>query len=314
MSKIDFRAKYGSAGSKEVYFARLQRALGKPSLVDLIKASFGGDRSAAGRYAANMRWQGQGGGKGSKAKDIREELKTYFGTTVAEYQKSQGYEDARQKLIDNQSKNTENGDFQLELIADKQGFSGKPKIVTAQEMDELKKQGWTIAYRGVEDFDDDGIDVKGEDLAEQFRTGAYFAGHGTSGNGIYFAKDEMVANTYAGNTTKKTLGGITYNAESDIKRGAVIKVAIPPNVLMSEADFKDALSKHRDSFRISVRGTHHDYEWYGDDDIGRNLAAKGVRGVELSLSLGLGNTATGSKAVIIWDRSMLAVEESKKTK
>ena len=30
------------------------------SLVDLIKASFGGDRSAAGRYAANMRWRGQG--------------------------------------------------------------------------------------------------------------------------------------------------------------------------------------------------------------------------------------------------------------
>jgi len=29
------------------------------SFVDLIKASFGGDRSAAGRYAANMRWQGQ---------------------------------------------------------------------------------------------------------------------------------------------------------------------------------------------------------------------------------------------------------------
>jgi hypothetical protein len=29
------------------------------SFVDLIKASFGGDRSAAGRYAANLRWQGQ---------------------------------------------------------------------------------------------------------------------------------------------------------------------------------------------------------------------------------------------------------------
>jgi hypothetical protein len=58
MSKIDFRAKYGSAGSKEVYFARLHRALGKPTLVDLIKASFGGDRSAAGRYAAEQRWKG----------------------------------------------------------------------------------------------------------------------------------------------------------------------------------------------------------------------------------------------------------------
>lgn len=42
------------------WLERLDRdALKKQSLVDLIKASFGGDRSAAGRYAANMRWQGQ---------------------------------------------------------------------------------------------------------------------------------------------------------------------------------------------------------------------------------------------------------------
>ena len=53
MSKIDFRGRYGSAGSKEVYFARIRKGL------DFEKASFGGDRSAAGRYAANMRWQGQ---------------------------------------------------------------------------------------------------------------------------------------------------------------------------------------------------------------------------------------------------------------
>jgi len=34
-------------------------ATANKSLIDLLKASFGGDRSAAGRYAANMRWQGQ---------------------------------------------------------------------------------------------------------------------------------------------------------------------------------------------------------------------------------------------------------------
>jgi len=52
MSKIDFEGKYGSAGSKEVYFARIRVGLG------LEKASFGGDRSAAGRYAAEQRWKG----------------------------------------------------------------------------------------------------------------------------------------------------------------------------------------------------------------------------------------------------------------
>jgi hypothetical protein len=271
-----------------------------------LKASFGGDRSEAGRYAANIRWQGRG-----KAKDIGKELKTYFGTTVAEYLKSQGYEDVQQKLIDNQSKNTKSGDFQLEIIADKQGFSGLPKVVSSEEMAQLEKDGWTIAYRGVQDFkDEEGLETKGEDLAEEFRTGEYFAGHGTSGNGIYFARDEMVAESYAGNTKAKTLGAITYSVKSDVKNGAVIKVAIPPNVLMSQTDFKNELSKHHSKF---FRGYAYEGEWYGDDDIGRNLAAKGVRGVEVTLNFSAG-PSVGAKAVIIYDRSMLAVEESKKTK
>lgn len=265
------------------------------SLIEFLKASFGGDRSAAGRYAANMRWKGQGGGKGSRAKDIREELKTYFGATVEEYLKSEGYFDIREKRIEKESLNTGIGDLQLELIADKQGFSGKPKVVSSEEMAQLEKDGWTIAYRGIEDLVDEREQpLRAEELIEQFRTGDYFAGQGSSGNGIYFARDKDTANNYAGGN------------------GAIMKVAIPPNVLMSEADFKDALSKHRDSFRISVRGTHHDGEWYGDDDIGRNLAAKGVRGVEITLSFGI--TDDRPKAVIIYDRSMLAVEESKKTK
>ena len=36
MSKIDFRAKYGSAGSKEVYFARIKNALGLNQKTDEV--------------------------------------------------------------------------------------------------------------------------------------------------------------------------------------------------------------------------------------------------------------------------------------
>jgi hypothetical protein len=71
---------------------------------------------------------------------------------------------------------------------------------------------------------------------------------------------------------------------------------------MSEEDFKYELGKHRDL----QRGTYYDGEWYGDDDIGRKMTAKGVRGVEVGLAIG--------DSFIIWDRSMLAVEESTKTK
>ena len=290
-----------------------EAALRKSVREQMHKVSFGGDRSEAGRYAANMRWKGNTKTEEEKplsamASDITEELKTYFGTTVEEYLKSQGSEDIRQKLITSQHRNT--GDIKLEVIAKKQGFANKPKIVTAQEMNELEKQGWTIAYRGVQDFtDEQGIETKGEELAEQFRTGEYFAGHGTSGNGIYFAREEMVAESYAGNTTTKTLGAITYSVKSDIVKGAVIKVAIPPDVLMSEDDFKYELSKLRDL----QRGTYYDGEWYGDDDIGRKLMGKGVRGASVTLNISSG-PSVGANAVIIWDRSMLAVEESKKTK
>jgi hypothetical protein len=159
-------------------------------------------------------------------------------------------------------------------------------------MDKLEKQGWTIAYRGIQDIEQEGDlgILSGEELAEQFRTGEYFAGFGTSGNGIYFAKDEGVAQSYAGLKGGRSL------------IGTVVKVAIPPGVLMSEEDFKYELGKHRDL----QRGTYYDGEWYGDDDIGRKMTAKGVRGVEVGLAIG--------DSFIIWDRSMLAVEESTKTK
>ena len=41
-----------------IYELLFPYATANKSLIDLIKASFGGDRSAAGRYAANMRWKG----------------------------------------------------------------------------------------------------------------------------------------------------------------------------------------------------------------------------------------------------------------
>jgi predicted RNA binding protein YcfA (HicA-like mRNA interferase family) len=244
-----------------------------------------------------MRWKGNTKTEvtspvSAVAPDITEDLKTYFGKNVEQYLKSDGYNEIRQRRIDKEKQNTGVGDVQLEVVAKKQGFDGKPKVVSKEQMDKLEKQGWTIAYRGIQDIEQEGDlgILSGEELAEQFRTGEYFAGFGTSGNGIYFAKDEGVAQSYAGLKGGRSL------------IGTVVKVAIPPGVLMSEEDFKYELGKHRDL----QRGTYYDGEWYGDDDIGRKMTAKGVRGVEVGLAIG--------DSFIIWDRSMLAVEESTKTK
>jgi len=275
------------------------------ALVKLLKASFGGDRSAAGRYAANIRWQGQTGAEGSKAKNISEKLKTFFGTDTESFKKSEGYQIIQQKEIEKKNLNTYKGDLQLEVIADLQGFSGKPKVVSSEEMAKLEKEGWTIAYRGIKDKKAaDGTILLGEDLAEQFRTGEYYAGLGTMGNGIYFAADKGVAEEYAGRTTPKYLGGIEYRTFSDTKKGAVLKVAIPPDGLMMSG-FKERFVKHLDEVMSrKFEG------FYGADDIGRKLAAQGVKGVETIATL----DGSRERIFIIWDRSMLVVEESEQTK
>jgi hypothetical protein len=276
----------------------------KDAIRELIKASFSGDRSAAGRYAAEQRWKGHVKTEvkaplSPKARDITEELKTYFGKTMKQYLKSEGYQEVNQRLIDKQKQNTGLGDLQLEEIAKKQGFDGKPKVVSKEAMDKLEKEGWTIAYRGIQDLQQEGDlgVVKAEELAEQFRTGEYFAGFGRAGNGIYFAKDEEVAQRYA-------------EGSSGREEGEVIKVAIPPNALMSENNFRKELSKHKDL--LTGSGSGYVGKWYGDDDMGRKLASQGERGVELSLNFGVGTDK--APAFIIFDRSMLAVEESTKTK
>jgi len=283
MSEIDFRGRYGSAGSKEVYFARIRKGL------DFEKASFGGDRSAAGRYAAQQRWKGhkKDATAPKQARDLTEELKDYFGRNTEEYKKSQGYKAVQQKLIDKQSIATGVGDLQLEVIADMQGFSGLPKVVTSDEINELEQQGWAIAYRGIADnYEDDILATPAKKLAKQFRTGDYFGGLGTTGNGTYFSSDERTAKKYAGDN------------------GEVIRVAIPPNVLMG-SEFKEELATHRDKIMNEKMGG-----FYGGDDIGRKLAARGVRGVEANKFV----FGADEKIYIIWDRSMLAVEESKTSK
>ena len=69
------------------WLERLDRdALKKHSLIDLLKASFGGDRSEAGRYAANMRWKGQG--KESRSKPLSEkQIFALEQSFVADYKK-----------------------------------------------------------------------------------------------------------------------------------------------------------------------------------------------------------------------------------
>jgi len=229
--------------------------------------------------------------EGSRAKDITEECKSYFGTDVMGYQTSEAKTEVRDRTDGARIMGRGHENYILEIVAEKQGFDGKPKVVTSDEIEQLGKDGWTIAYRGVKDFSAGGRDAikwKAEELAEELRTGNYHAGAGTDGDGIYFTTDKGVAESYAGS------------------KGVVMKVAIPPNSILTADEFNDKIVNHREKINKGGVG-----DFWGADDIGVSLASKGFRGAESLRKMSVSEGGTRIAPVfVIWDRSMLAVEEA----
>jgi hypothetical protein len=240
--------------------------------------------------------------KNKMAKDITKQLGKLFGKDAQEFKKSDGGKEYNKRL--SKIKNDVKPDIQLEMIAEMQGFTGLPKVVSSLEMASLEKKGWTIAYRGIAsivDTENDEVIVEAKDLADGFRKGDYFAGLGAHGNGIHFSLDRESAEVYAE-------GG--FDDQGNLRKGEVIKVAIPPDFLMEREDFADEVTGHRERVKKGITS------FYGDDDIGRVLVSKGVRGSRLNLRVSNGFVAdvSGSpvspNVILILDRSMLAVEES----
>jgi hypothetical protein len=240
--------------------------------------------------------------KNKMAKDITKQLGKLFGKDAQEFKKSDGGKEYNKRL--SKIKNDVKPDIQLEMIAEMQGFTGLPKVVSSLEMASLEKKGWTIAYRGIAsivDTENDEVIVEAKDLADGFRKGDYFAGLGAHGNGIHFSLDRESAEVYAE-------GG--FDDQGNLRKGEVIKVAIPPDFLMEREDFADEVTGHRERVKKGITS------FYGDDDIGRVLVSKGVRGSRLNLRVSNGFVAdvSGSpvspNVILILDRSMLAVEGS----
>ena len=85
-------------------------------------------------------------------------------------------------------------DRDLAAIAEHQGLSGPPKVVTAAEMDAAVADGWTEMYRGTGDalLNRDSAAT----ISERFRTGEYQPGRGYYGNGFYTSVSRGVAEGY----------------------------------------------------------------------------------------------------------------------
>lgn len=120
-------------------------------------------------------------------------------------------------------------DTALTAIMKEAGRAGKPRLASSQEIDELGKKGWYVAYRGTGEAKH----------AEQFRTGEeMYNGAGTYGNGSYF--------TYGGRARSDQQareGAQMYAAQnSQDGKGAVTRIAFPPGAKIAD---HESLNKER---------------------------------------------------------------------
>ena len=121
-------------------------------------------------------------------------------------------------------------DRALAEIVAQQGFDGPPEVLTKSEMDERIAASWPEMWRGVrsysiEDPDPDkasmgeATNYSSRQVAEQFRTGPYFAGQGVFGNGTYASREMEEALGYA-----------------DMYGGGLLRIALNPSARVVDFD------------------------------------------------------------------------------
>ena len=122
------------------------------------------------------------------------------------------------------------GDAELSALYEQQGFDRLPQVLSKAELDSFVAKGEQELYRGMRNL--------GDDIAEQYRTGAYYPGTGIYGNGTYTAEAVIdgiadaglrVAQHYAGNngyilrmTIRSDAKVITYQDAAEGARRAAL--------------------------------------------------------------------------------------------
>lgn len=193
------------------------------------------------------------------------------------------------------SKGQAYGDNALKIIAERQGFTGKPKTVaTVEDLQAIQRtEAGILAYRGITDYslaqDQGGGSIQPTYTAEQglkdFREGEYFGGWGVFGNGTYTTTNVDSAMSYA--DTMDLDNGKLGN-------GKVMAMLIPKNAKAPTASVVEKVVKDM------VYGGEPNHR----NNIGRALAAKGYQYYDAGL-------VQSDKAgiYVVLDRSMLTVAE-----
>ena len=182
------------------------------------------------------------------------------------------------------------GDNALKIIAERQGFTGKPKTVeSVYELEEMQIQnGGIVVFRGIANYSADKtnkVTYPAEQALTDFREGEYFGGWGVFGNGTYASSNFNEADTYKN----------FFDIENGkLGKGKMMAMLIP----------KNAKAPSEAVVRSVIKNIVYGGEPSHRNDIGRRLASMGYQYYDASF---VQNDKVGN--YVILDRSMLTVAE-----
>jgi hypothetical protein len=182
------------------------------------------------------------------------------------------------------------GDNALKIIAERQGFTEKPKTVaTVEDLQEIQKtQAGIIVFRGIADYSstgDDEVTYTAEQALTDFREGEYFGGWGAFGNGTYTTVELDSAQSYADDKDPDN---------NKLGNGKVMAMHIPAT---AKAPTEEV-----------VKTVMREMVWGGEsshrNNVGRRLAAMGYQYYDA------GHVQDDKRGIyVVLDRSMLTVAE-----
>lgn len=204
------------------------------------------------------------------------------------------------------------GDVTLELVADLQGFSGKPKTTeTLKELDELEESGDYISlYRGVSSFSqesyrggtfvdekDANISFPAKEAHKGFYDGDYYGGHGVFGNGTYTSTSKQSASNYA---------SVLDESEGVYNQGVVMKILLPKSVKFAPQEVVKQVTGEVSTFWTNAytSGETNTTPATHRNEVGRRLASMGYQAYQPAPT-----TVTELETYIILDRSSVIVSK-----
>lgn len=185
------------------------------------------------------------------------------------------------------------GDSTLHHVQETRGFNKKPTVVNKSDFDNLMSKGGHIELlRGIASIPPSSSHGRStltpEEMAEQFRTGDHFPGHGMYGVGTYADATKGHANV----ATSTYSGG-----------GTVIRMALPKTAkIVKFSELKRKTPSHPKNYTVPIGKSRTDY-WRGI-----HAALAGYDAIEVDA------TYNGNSYYVILNRGILTVQDKAPSK